>query len=77
MTEELKRWQQMVVELHQIFTLEYIAIEIGVSVRQVSNWKAGADRPLGMNAVKLYLFHGKHGTPVQVEGTPVHGEVAK
>ena len=77
MSEEQERWQQMVVELHQLFTLEYISQEIGVSVRQVSNWKSGSDRPMGFNAVRLYLFHAKHGTPVQVDRTPVHGEGEK
>lgn len=73
MTEEKQRWQEMVVELHQLFSLEYISQVVGVSVRQVSNWKAGTDRPLGMNAVRLFQFHAKHGTPVQVDRTPVHG----
>lgn len=72
MNEELERWQRIVVELNQLFTLSYIAKEIGVTERQVSNWKAGEDRPMGFNAVRLYLFHAKHGTPVPVDRTPVH-----
>lgn len=72
MSEEQERWRSMLAELCAKFSLEYIAKEIGVSVRQVSNWKNG-DRPLGFNAIRLYLFHGKHGTPVQVDRTPVHG----
>lgn len=71
MSEEEKRWQTMVIELSESFTLEYISKEIGVTVRQVSNWKAGEDRPLGFNAVRLYLFHAKHRTPVPVGRTPV------
>ena len=70
MSEEQQYWARLIQELQEKFTLEYIAEEIGVSVRQVSNWKTG-DRPLGMNAIKLYLFHAKHGTTVQ--GIPVHG----
>ncbi len=58
--EELKRWQQMVSELCQLFTLEYIAAEAEVTARQVSNWKAGVDRPKGFAAIRLYLFHAKH-----------------
>ena len=72
MSEEQEKWRRIVDELNEKFTLEYIASELGVTVRQVSNWKRG-DRPLGMTAVRLYLFHAKHRTPVQETGTPVHG----
>ena len=60
MTDERERWQQMVIDLNQLFSLQFIANEVRVSVRQVSNWKAGSDRPIGMNAVRLYMFHLKH-----------------
>lgn len=76
MSEEQERWRQMVVELNALFTIEYIAQEIGVSTRQVSNIKNG-DRPKGFVAIKLHLFHDKHRTRVQESGTPVHGEVEK
>lgn len=61
--DEKGYWRGVIEELQIKFTLEYIAAEIGVSERQVSNWKAG-DRPKGMRAVKLYLFHAKHRTTV-------------
>jgi DNA-binding transcriptional regulator YiaG len=67
--EESKFWLRVLSELRARFTLEYLAEEIGVSVRQVSNWQAG-DKPKGMNAVRLYLFHMKHGTAVH--GIEVH-----
>lgn len=79
MSEEQEYWRRLIDELNEKFTLEYIAHEAGVTVRQVSNWKQG-DRPLGFKAIKLYLlharvFHGKHGTAVQETGTPVHGDI--
>lgn len=64
MSEEQQYWERLITDLQEKFTLEYIAEEIGVTDRQVSNWKAG-DRPKGMNAVRLYLFHAKHRTVVQ------------
>jgi hypothetical protein len=69
---EDQRWRNMVIELHQLFTLEYISQEVGVTVRQVSNWKAGEDVPKGFRAIRLYLFHAKHGTAVPVDRTVVH-----
>lgn len=69
---EREYWRNMVCDLLAQFTLEYLAKEMGVSVRQVSNWRNG-DRPIGQTAVKLYLFHMKHGTAVQVDRTVVHG----
>jgi DNA-binding transcriptional regulator YiaG len=57
MSEEQARWKAMVIELRQTFTLERLAEEIGVSVRQVCNWQSGEDIPRGMNAVKLYSLH--------------------
>ena len=65
MSEEQEKWAAMVQELQDAkVTLERIAEEVGVTVRQVSNWKTG-DRPLGMHAVKLHLLHVKHRTIVQ------------
>lgn len=60
----------MVEELNQKFTLEYIANKIGVTVRQVTNIKAG-DKPKGFVAINLYLFHEKHRTAVPETGTAV------
>lgn len=62
----------MVCELQDKFTLAYIGNEIGLSERQVSNIKKG-DKPKGMAAIKLYLFHAKHRTQVQPDRTAVHG----
>ena len=70
MSEEQQKWRRMVDELNEKFTLEYIANEIGVTVRQVTNIKAG-DNPKGFVAIRLYLLHGKHRTPVPETGTPV------
>jgi hypothetical protein len=61
MSEEQQYWQRLINELQGWkVTLEMIADkELSVSDRQVSNWKAG-QRPTGITAVKLYLFHAKH-----------------
>lgn len=56
---ENEYWRKLIEELQEEgFTLEQIAAEINVSERQVSNWKTG-DRPKGLSAVRLYLFHVK------------------
>jgi hypothetical protein len=52
--DEKGYWRGVIEELQIKFTLEYIAAEIGVSERQVSNWKAG-DRPKGMRAEALLV----------------------
>lgn len=71
MSEEQAKWLAMIEDLQGWnITLAQIAEHLNVSERQVSNWKTG-DRPKGMTAVKLYLFHGKHRT--LVHGTSVHG----
>lgn len=75
-SEEQQYWRKIIDELNEKFTLQYIASEIGVSERQVSNWKRG-DRPIGMNAVRLVTFHAKHRTPVQETGTPVRSAEKK
>lgn len=51
----------MIEDLNEHFTLEYIAKEIQVSARQVSNYKNG-DRPKGFVAIRLHLLHAKHFT---------------
>jgi DNA-binding transcriptional regulator YiaG len=71
--EERAFWFRVVAELRTQFTLEYLAEEMGVSVRQVLNWQAGVYRPKGMNAVRLYLFHVKHGTTVP-DGSLIHSQ---
>lgn len=53
------KWPQMIVDLQEAgYTLERIANEVGVGLRQVSNWKNG-DRPIGLKAIRLYLLHVK------------------
>ncbi len=59
MTQEQDKFMRMVCELQEIMTVEAIAIELGVEPRQVWRWKSGADRPSGINAINLYLFHMK------------------
>lgn len=64
MSEEQQYWRKLIEDLQDCgVTLERIAEEIGVSDRQVTNWKSG-DRPKGLNALKLYLLHVKHRTVV-------------
>jgi transcriptional regulator with XRE-family HTH domain len=64
MSEEQQYWRRLIEELQEVgVTLERIADSIGVSDRQVTNWKAG-DRPKGLNALNLYLLHVKHRTGV-------------
>lgn len=71
MSDDDTKWAGMVADLQAWgVTLEMIAEELGVSDRQVSNWKAG-QRPTGMTAVKLYLLHGKHRRTIQ--GSSLHG----
>lgn len=56
---EDEMWSRMIQDLQDSgYTLQQIADHVGVSVRQVSNWKTG-DRPLGLKAVRLYTFHMK------------------
>lgn len=67
MSEEGQYWRRLIEELQASgFTLERIAEAIGVSDRQVSNWKNG-DRPKGLNALNLYSFHVKHRNSGSVE----------
>lgn len=66
--DERAYWRRLIEELQAWrVTLEMIASELEVSDRQVSNWKTG-DRPKGMTAIKLYLFHDKHRTRVHGAG---------
>jgi hypothetical protein len=75
MSEERQYWQRLINELQGWkVTLEMIAEELSVSDRQVSNWKSG-QRPTGITAVKLYLFHAKHRRVIQ--GSVLHGELEK
>ena len=65
MSEEQQYWRRLIEELQEVgVTLERIAESIGVSDRQVSNWKGG-DRPKGLHALNLYMLHVKHRTGVQ------------
>lgn len=61
-SDEQLQWKKMIEELQELFTLADLAAEFNVTLRQVSNWKHG-DRPKGMKAVKVYLFHAKHCIP--------------
>jgi plasmid maintenance system antidote protein VapI len=63
MSEEQEKFRLMIEDLRERYTLQTIADEIKVSVRQVTNIING-DRPKGMVAIRLYLFHGKLGTRV-------------
>lgn len=73
--EEKDYWCGIVNELHNKFTLEYLACEFDVTVRTISNWKSGDCRPMGMKAVKVYLFHAKHRSTLPVEGNVLHVQV--
>lgn len=67
---EHEHWRSVIQWLqdHGI-TLERIAEHHGVSVRQVSNWKNG-QRPTGLQAVRLTMFHEKHRSILQ--GSVLH-----
>jgi hypothetical protein len=70
MSEEQKYWARLIQELQEIgVTLEQIAEALGVSDRQVSNWKAG-QRPTGWLAVNLVRFHDEQRRVLQ--GTTLH-----
>jgi transcriptional regulator with XRE-family HTH domain len=56
-SEEGAYWSRLVAELQSSgWTLERIGEELGVSDRQVSNWKAG-QRPTGLAAIRLQELH--------------------
>lgn len=57
--EERDWWLQMVSDLRDQFTIDYLAEELGVSQRTICNWQNG-ERPMGMKAVRVYLLHVKH-----------------
>lgn len=60
MNDETEYWRRVIEELQALgVTLERIAEHLGVSARQVSYWKRG-QRPTGILAIKLSLFHEKH-----------------
>ena len=52
------------------WTLDRIAGHIGVSDRQVSNWKNG-DRPKGMSAIRLFLLYEE----ICLNRTRVHSQM--
>ena len=71
MSEE-QFWRGLIADLQSWgVTLEKIAEELGVSERQVSNWKSG-QRPKGLCALNLHAFHGKHRRILQ--GSSLHGQ---
>lgn len=60
MSEEQQYWRGLIADLQGWgVTIEKIAEHLGVSDRQVSNWKAG-QRPTGLLALNLHAFHMKH-----------------
>ena len=66
-------WTRIIAELQASgIRLERIAEEMGVSVRQVSNWKAGSE-PKGLTAVNLHLFHVKHRTALHGQAQSTDG----
>jgi hypothetical protein len=73
--EELAYWSQLIGECCENFTLEYLAGEWDVSVRSISSWKAGDGRPTGFKAIKVYLFHAKHGRTPPVDGGSLHVQI--
>lgn len=59
MSDEQVYWSSLIADLRKDgMTLEQIAEAVGVGIRQVSNWING-DRPLGLNAVRLYELSKK------------------
>lgn len=71
MSDEQEYWARLIQELQTIgVTLERIAEHLGVSDRQVSNWKNG-QRPIGMVAVRLVTFHMEQRRVLQ--GSALHG----
>ena len=58
--EEQKYWKCVIQALQDVgVTVAVIAETIGVEDRQVWRWKKGDDRPVGLNALNLYLLHVK------------------
>ena len=73
MSEEQQYWRQLIEDLQSWgVTLEKIAEHLGVSDRQVSNWKTG-QRPTGLCALNLHAFHMKHRRIIQ--GSDLHGAI--
>lgn len=61
MNEEKEHWRRLIDELQSWgVTLGRIAEHLGVSERQVTNWKNG-QRPTGLIAVRLTMFHDEQG----------------
>lgn len=74
MSEEHQYWRRLIEELQEVkITIERIASEIGVSERQVTNWKNG-DRPKGLHALNLYMLHMKHRTRVPLNPSSLQSE---
>jgi transcriptional regulator with XRE-family HTH domain len=75
MSEEQKYWARLIQELQDWgITLERIAEYLNVSDRQVSYWKSG-QRPTGLLAINLYMFHDKQRRVLQ--GSSLHSEDAQ
>lgn len=57
---EREYWRQILVDLQTVgFSVSQIAEFVGVDDRLVWRWKAGRNRPTGLSAVRLFMFHGK------------------
>lgn len=67
--EEKAWWQKMVNDLREKFTIEQLAEKLDVSERTVCNWQNG-ERPMGMKAIRVYLFHVECCSPLH--GSAVH-----
>ena len=71
---EKEYWRRLILELAAQFSNEFLANKIGVSPRQVFNYKRG-DIPKGQHAVAIYTFHVQQfGTTVPVVSTAVHSQ---
>lgn len=57
--QEKEYWRQIVSDLQDVMTVAEMALELDANERQVWRWKSGADRPMGMMAIKVYLLHVK------------------
>lgn len=68
--KEVEYWREIITQLQKQRTIAEIAEAIHAADRSVWGWRSGRSRPVGIVAIRLYLFHMKLCQPCQ--GQPWH-----
>lgn len=63
--KEREYWSKLITDLQAHRTVAEIAEAIKATDRSVWGWKSGRSRPIGIVAIRLYLFHMKLCQPCQ------------